>query len=61
MTFVYTKLELERATPGDVIKVILDYPPAFENVPRSVRLQRLGTVLSCEDNGKQATVWIRKV
>ena len=48
MTFVYTKLALEAANEGDVIRVILDYPPAFENVPRSVKIQQLGTIVGIE-------------
>jgi len=44
MTFVYTKLALEELEPGQVLEVILDYPASFINVPRSVALQKLGTL-----------------
>jgi len=38
-TFVRTKLALEEMEPGQVLRVIVDYPPAVQNVPQSVRLQ----------------------
>jgi tRNA 2-thiouridine synthesizing protein A len=36
-TFVKTKLALEEMAPGEVLQVTVDYAPAVENVPRSVR------------------------
>ena len=51
MTFVYTKLALENISRGKILKVKLDFPPAFTNVPRSVKLQKLGKV---------RTFWIQK-
>ena len=61
MTFVYTKLELEKLASQQVLKVILDYAPSFTNVPRSVELQELGDVVSqlSEADGEK-TLWIRK-
>jgi len=45
ITFVKTKLALERMASGEVIRVVVDAPSAAENVPRS--LDREGhTVLS---------------
>lgn len=35
-TFVRSKLSLEEMEPGKVLKVIVDYPPATENVPKSM-------------------------
>ncbi len=35
-TFVKSKLALEEMEEGEVLKVIVDYPPATENVPRSL-------------------------
>ncbi len=60
MTFVYTKLALEKMQPGQVLKVILDYPPAYKNVPQSVTTQGLGVILAKrkEENGK--SIWIKK-
>ncbi len=38
-TFVYTKIKLEELahSGGGVLRVIVDYPPAAENIPRSLR------------------------
>ena len=38
-TFVKTKLALEEMEPGQVLRVVLDYPESVESVPRSARLQ----------------------
>lgn len=35
-TFVKSKLALEEMKVGEVLKVIVDHPPAVENVPRSL-------------------------
>ncbi|MFO7311821.1 MAG: sulfurtransferase TusA family protein [Bacillota bacterium] len=35
-TFVKSKLILETMAPGEVLRVIVDYPPATGNVPRSM-------------------------
>lgn len=37
MTFVKTKLRLERMQPGEVLEVLLNEGEPLENVPRSVR------------------------
>lgn len=61
MNFVYTKLALEELLPGQVLQVVLDHPPAFANVPRSVRLQELGEIIEETDakDGKKS-IRIRK-
>jgi tRNA 2-thiouridine synthesizing protein A len=38
-TFVKTKLALEEMTPGQVLRVLVDYKPATQNVPHSVTVQ----------------------
>lgn len=35
-TFVKSKLMLEQMAPGEVLRVVVDYPPATSNVPRSM-------------------------
>ena len=35
-TFVRTKLRLEELDVGETLRVIVDHPPATQNVPRSV-------------------------
>jgi tRNA 2-thiouridine synthesizing protein A len=41
-TFVYTKIKLEDLaySGGGVLKVIVDYPPAVENIPRSLKTEK---------------------
>ncbi|MFQ5888258.1 MAG: sulfurtransferase TusA family protein [Candidatus Hydrothermarchaeales archaeon] len=43
-TFVYTKIKLEELAydGGGLLKVLLDHPPAAENIPRSLRDERIG-------------------
>jgi len=36
-TFVKSKLVLEDMKEGEVLKVIIDYPPSAENVPKSMK------------------------
>ncbi|NPA53377.1 MAG: sulfurtransferase TusA family protein [Aquificae bacterium] len=36
-TFVKSKLILEQMEPGQILRVILDYKPSVENVPKSMR------------------------
>ena len=36
-TFVKSKLALETMEIGEVLRVIIDYPPSAENVPKSMR------------------------
>ena len=35
-TFVRSKLALEEMETGKILRVIVDYPPATENVPKSM-------------------------
>jgi len=60
-TIVKTKLALEEMTPGQVLRVLVDYEPATQNVPRSVKLQG-DDVLSVEPCGtSQWAITIRKI
>lgn len=36
-TFVKSKLILEQMEPGQVLRILLDYKPSVENVPKSMR------------------------
>jgi tRNA 2-thiouridine synthesizing protein A len=60
MTFVYTKIALEKMDSGQILQVILDYPPAFTNVPESVTRQNLGEIISNDDVGTVRSIWIKK-
>jgi tRNA 2-thiouridine synthesizing protein A len=61
MTFVHTKLALEKMQTHQVLQVILDYAPSFTNVPRSLLLQQLGEVVKEQEGPPgEKILWIRK-
>jgi tRNA 2-thiouridine synthesizing protein A len=60
MTFVYTKIALEEMKSGEILKIILDFPPAFVNVPKSVKIQELGTIIDEKEEGEDKIFWIKK-
>lgn len=37
MTFVYSKMEIDKMKDGEILEIILDNIPALENVPRSLK------------------------
>ncbi|MDD1778187.1 MAG: sulfurtransferase TusA family protein [Candidatus Helarchaeota archaeon] len=51
-TFMLTKLSLEEMNADEILEVTVDYPPAVENIPRSIRDQNLGEILSVEKISK---------
>jgi tRNA 2-thiouridine synthesizing protein A len=54
LTFVRSKLAIEKMAIGEVLEIIVDHPPAAVNVPRS--MEREGqTVLKVERSGE--TEW----
>jgi tRNA 2-thiouridine synthesizing protein A len=42
-TFVYTKIKLEEMaySGGGILKIVVDHPPAAENIPRSLRTEKI--------------------
>lgn len=38
-TFVKSKLIIEQMKKGEILKVILDYKPSVENVPKSMQME----------------------
>ena len=60
MTFVYTKVTLEEMESGKILKIILDFRSAFTNVPKSVKKQNLGEVISEKEKDGVKTLWIRR-
>ncbi len=57
MTFVYTKLTLEKMDPGEILEVTLDFPAAVKNVPVSVKRQKLGDILGIEILNTEKKTW----
>ncbi len=59
-TFVKSKLIIEQMNIGEVLKVILDYYPSVENVPKSMR-EEYQEVLAVKQVGENLwEVYIRK-
>ncbi len=58
-TFIRAKLALEDLALGTSLAIVLDHPPAFESVPRSLALEGQD-VVSVERSGTQAVVLVRK-
>ncbi len=64
MTFVYTKINLEKMKKGEILEVILDFPPAVENIPVSCRQQELGEILEIKKlptNPKEWVILIKRI
>lgn len=64
LTFVYTKLALEEMNEGEIIEVLLDFPPAIENIPESCKRQNLAEVLEIKKIDKNKKLWqlnLRKI
>lgn len=58
LTFVYTKLALEKMRPGEILEVLLDFPAAVNNVPQSCERQNLGKLLEVKKINKEKSEWI---
>lgn len=61
MTFVYTKLELEKMKPGEILEITLDFPAAVENVPNSCKRQNLGELLEVKTLDSKKDTWVLKI
>ncbi|HTG21111.1 MAG TPA: sulfurtransferase TusA family protein [Reyranella sp.] len=59
MTFVRTKLKLERMQPGEVLSVRLIGEEPLRNVPRAAR-EEGHTILGIEEDGEAHIVTIRR-
>lgn len=61
MTFVYTKLALEKISAGELLEITLDFPAAVKNIPASCKRQSLGEVTYIKAFDKEEKVWILKI
>ncbi|MFW9785673.1 MAG: sulfurtransferase TusA family protein, partial [Candidatus Heimdallarchaeota archaeon] len=48
MTFVYTKLQLEKMKAGELLEIILDFPAAVKNVPDNCKRQGIGELINIQ-------------
>jgi tRNA 2-thiouridine synthesizing protein A len=60
-TFVKSKLVLEQMERGQVLRVILDYPPSVENVPKSMREEGQEVLAVNQLDNNTWEILIRKV
>ena len=60
-TFVKSFLALEEIEVGQVLRVIVDYLPAVENVPRSLKNEGHEIVEIAQINNTDWTITIRKM
>jgi Predicted redox protein, regulator of disulfide bond formation len=60
-TFVKSKLVLEQMELGQVLRVILDYPPSVENVPKSMREEGQEVLAINQIDSNTWEILIRKV
>jgi tRNA 2-thiouridine synthesizing protein A len=61
MTFVYTKLRLEKMSKGQLLEVTLDFPAAIKNIPSSCKRQNLGELIEIKEVDYKKKEWILKI
>lgn len=61
MTFVYTKLNLEKMKKGEILEVMLDFPAAVENIPASCKRQNIGEILEINELNLEKKTWLLKI
>ncbi len=59
-TFVKSKLVLEDMQVGQVLRVIVDYQPSAENVPKSMREEGQEVLAVNQLNGNEWEIIVRK-
>jgi len=60
-TFVKSKLVLEEMEKGQILRVIVDYKPSAESVPKSMREEGQEVIAVNPINDKEWEIIIRKV
>ncbi|MFX1324020.1 MAG: sulfurtransferase TusA family protein [Promethearchaeota archaeon] len=63
LTFVYTKLELEKMEAGELLEIILDFPAAVKNVPDNCKRQGIGELIDIQtfNDKKEWILLIKKI
>jgi tRNA 2-thiouridine synthesizing protein A len=61
MTFVYTKLSLEKMDSGDILELTLDFPAAVKNVPDNCIKQNIGKLIDIKEVDQVKKSWILKI
>jgi len=58
MTFVLTKLTLEKLEEGSILEVHLDFPAALKNIPVSCKRQNLAEVIKIKEINPEKHEWM---
>lgn len=58
MTFVLTKLTLEKLEEGSILEVHLDFPAALKNIPESCKRQNLAEVIKIKEMNPEKHEWM---
>jgi TusA-related sulfurtransferase len=58
LTFVYTKLALEKLAKGKILEVHLDFPAALKNIPESCTRQSIAELLEIREHHSDKPEWI---
>ncbi len=58
LTFVYTKLTLERLEKGRILEVYLDFPAALKNIPESCKRQNIAELLEIKKHYSDKPEWV---
>ncbi|MFW9867256.1 MAG: sulfurtransferase TusA family protein [Candidatus Thorarchaeota archaeon] len=58
MTFVYTKLALEELNKNDILKVILNFPPACKNISENCRRQNIAELVEKTEIDSDKNIWL---
>jgi len=58
LTYVYTKLNLESMSTGEILEVTLDFPAAVKSIPKSAMEQKLGEIIKVEEISGLKNTWI---
>ena len=58
LTFVYTKLALEKLKKGKILEVYLDFPAALKNIPENCRRQNIAELLEIKERQSDRPEWI---
>ncbi|MFW9938949.1 MAG: sulfurtransferase TusA family protein [Candidatus Thorarchaeota archaeon] len=61
MTFVLTKLALEEIAQGNILEVVLDFPPATKNIPENCKRQGLAELIEIKELNPANNLWLLKL
>ncbi|MFX0147334.1 MAG: sulfurtransferase TusA family protein [Candidatus Hodarchaeota archaeon] len=61
MTFVYTKLKLEKLKKDDILDVTLDFEPALKNIPHSCERQKLAILIKVKSINSKPREWVLRL